>query len=415
MLRIDIIDYENNRSKYNTLNVPKYLFTDDNFAIWNEYICHKISSLITEETMSTPEFREAEERVRAERERQLEWELALKKKQETEQRRKYMTRPRINYIPKGLTVDYEKEYSKFFEEEVTFKPLDSDDFLYQFRLMNRWQAKSVPQIIELGRPDAAYAIAIELCRHIPAFINRKDLQDYIRKYKNRVKKMIVESFLALATSVKAWNNEEKRKYVNDFISEQSKCYSRFRGLEQELMQMLLPDVFTGEPVSVTREMNNEEAYIAAMEAHQRRLEEQKIIEAEREAKSLIPLSQYYENSIFNSRNPGWNYDLIAREMYRENKIIKSIANNGDYRKAITLFLQMTKSLCRHYISDEHWCYYDDMYDPEYALNELIDFFSNLITTGELPDEDKEYLLAGWQEILGMESATEYGMPYKTIG
>ena len=61
----------------------------------------------------------------------------------------------------------------------------------------------------MGRPNAAYAIAIELCRHIPLFLNRDDLQGYIQEYKVRVKKMIVGSFSALVSSVKAWNSEEK--------------------------------------------------------------------------------------------------------------------------------------------------------------------------------------------------------------
>ena len=41
-----------------------------------------------------------------------------------------------------------------------------------------------------------------------------DLQEYIQENKPRIKKMIVGSFSALASSVKAWNNEEKRLYVN---------------------------------------------------------------------------------------------------------------------------------------------------------------------------------------------------------
>lgn len=283
MLRIEVFDYCNNVHSGISIESSQGILTKENSQIWLDYISHKLSSLLNAETMNSQEFKDAEERVRIEQEARLEWRQRIIERRETEQRRKYMTRPRINYIPKGLTVDYEKEYSKFFEEEVTFKPLDSDDFLFQFRLMNRWQAKSVPQIIELGRPDAAYAIAIELCRHIPAFINRKDLQDYIQRYKTRVRKIIVESFSALVTSVKAWNNEEKRIYVNGFISEQSKHYGRFRGLERELMQMVLPKAFAGEPVSVVREMNDEEAYYAALEDRKRREEERQKREAEIEA------------------------------------------------------------------------------------------------------------------------------------
>ena len=69
-----------------------------------------------------------------------------------------MERPRINYIPKGLSVDYEEEYSKYLMQEVSFEPRDNDDFTALLRLLGRWHKKSIPQILEKNRPDAAYAI-----------------------------------------------------------------------------------------------------------------------------------------------------------------------------------------------------------------------------------------------------------------
>lgn len=143
--------------------------------VWAEYLTKKIGELLTPDAIDTPEFKAAEEKVRKDRERALRFERRREKEREDYHRRKVMSRPKITYIPKGLTVDYEKEYAAFFDQEVTYSPIDSDDFLYQFRLLNRWQDKSVPQIIEMGRSDAAYAIAIELCRHIPLFLNRDDL------------------------------------------------------------------------------------------------------------------------------------------------------------------------------------------------------------------------------------------------
>ena len=160
--------------------------------VWAEYLTKKISELLTPDAIETPEFKAAVEKVRKERERALRFELRREKERVDYHRRKVMSRPKITFIPKGLTVDYEKEYAVFFDQEVTYNPIDSNDFLYQARLMNRWQDKSVPQIIEMGRPDAAYAIAIELCRHIPLFLNRDDLQGYILDNKVRIKKMIVE-------------------------------------------------------------------------------------------------------------------------------------------------------------------------------------------------------------------------------
>ena len=144
--------------------------------VWAEYLTKKIGELLTPDAVDTPEFKMAVEKVRKDRERALSYELRREKEREDYHRRKVMARPKITFIPKGLTVDYEKEYAVFFDQEVAYCPIDSDDFLYQVRLMNRWQDKSVPQIIEMGRPDAAYAIAIELCRHIPLFLNRDNLQ-----------------------------------------------------------------------------------------------------------------------------------------------------------------------------------------------------------------------------------------------
>ena len=187
--------------------------------------------------------------------------------------------------------------------------------------MNRWQDKSDPQIIEMGRPDAAYAIAIELCRHIPLFLNRDDLQGYIQENKPRIKKMIVGSFSALVSSVKAWNNEEKRLYVNNFIFEQSKQYTDFKGLQKTLIQMMISEPFVGESVQVTREMSDEEAYRARQEQRRREFEERVRMVEEREAKSLIPLNQNYESMIFNRRNVTWDLTIIDIQVSREAKLI----------------------------------------------------------------------------------------------
>lgn len=324
--------------------------------------------------------------------------------------RKMLDRPRIAYIPKGLTVDYEKEYAWFFDQEVNYVPENREDFLCQFRLLNRWQEKSVPQIIGLGRPDAAYAIAIESCRHIPMLLGRNDLQEYIARYKTRIRKMIEGSFSALVTAVKAWNNEEKRRYVCNFIFEQSKLYDDFRGLQKTLMQMMPSEAIIGEPIPVTREMNTEELFLFKEKARRKEIEERKRIEAEKEAKSLIPLNPDYEERIFNLRNLGWDCDMIAHEMYRENNFIRDLGENSKYQDAVLKFLQLTKSLCRHFISDEHYNYFDDMYSPEYALDELVEYFNQMISSGVLPDDAIHLLEEGWNEILETECYRDYGIP-----
>ncbi len=377
--------------------------------MWAEYLMKKIGELLTPEAIDTPEFKAAEEKVRKDRERELRFELRKEKEREDYYRRKVMARPKITFIPKGLTVDYEKEYAVFFDQEVTYNPIDTDDFLYQFRLLNRWQEKSVPQIIEMGRPDAAYAIAVELCRHIPLFLNRDDLQEYLHKYKGRIKKMIVGAFSGLVAAVKAWNYEEKRLYVNSFIFEQSRQYTDFKGLQKMLIQMMISETFVGEPVQVTREMSDEEEYQARQERRRKEFEERVRMAEEREAKSLIPLNPEYETEVFNCKFITWELSMIDLRIDNEAKRIRALEDNGEYMKAATCFLQLTKSMCKHFIEDEHYNYFDDMYSPEYTIQSLVDYFNVLISQDALPEEVKNYLHKGWKEIKTYEACTDYGL------
>lgn len=151
---------------------------------------------------------------------------------EKQRYRAKMERPRINYIPKGLSVDYEEEYSKYLMQEVSFEPRDNDDFMAQLRLLERWHKKSIPQILEKKRPDAAYAIAMTLCKHIPLLINRDDIQELVGEYKRRIGKLIFDSYQALVEAVKIWNHEEKRQEVCRYVKETAGQYPNHRGMKK---------------------------------------------------------------------------------------------------------------------------------------------------------------------------------------
>ena len=84
------------------------------------------------------------------------------------------------------------------------------------------------------------------------------------------------------------------------------------------------------------------------------------------------------------------------------------AEHGDYQEAALRFMQMTKSMCRHFVEDEHYNYFDDMYSPEYAIDDLIDLFVGLDRAGKLPVETKEYLEKAWLEIKETECYQDYG-------
>ena len=102
-------------------------------------------------------------------------------------------------------------------------PEDWDDFMYNMlRQLERWEKKSVPAVLAKGRPDAAYAIAIELCKNLELLLMRGDIEEYIREYKLRIGKLIYAGFVALVDSVVVWNNEEKRGYVFNYLHEACK-------------------------------------------------------------------------------------------------------------------------------------------------------------------------------------------------
>lgn len=136
------IDIWFNDCRCSRCNAPSFardlVIAKEDEPVWAEYLTKKIGEMLTPDAVDTPEFKAAVEKVRLDREKALRFELRRVKEREDYQRRKTMSRPKITFISKGLTMDYEKEYAVFFDQEVTYSPIDTDDFLYQLRLLNRW-------------------------------------------------------------------------------------------------------------------------------------------------------------------------------------------------------------------------------------------------------------------------------------
>lgn len=383
---------------------------ESNHKVWRRFLDRAVRKLLRAETMETEEFRELLEEVREEEAQRLVWEKRAEKMAEARRRRSCMERPKIDYIPKGLTVDLEEAYAEYFRQEVEFRPENKEDFLYMLRLLERWEKKSIPAVLAKGRPDAAYAIAMGLCEHLPLLIYREDIRYYLNDYKLRIGKLIYASFAALVDSVAAWNNEEKREEVFTYIFTHLSRFDGFKRVQNNI-QMLAPSKkFAGEPLKIEREMNDEEER-AAREAERRRREKKRqMLEAEKEAKSLIPLNKDYEQRIFNKRNVDWDCYSIWLLMLEENKNIETLLAVGEYQAAALMFLQLTKSMCRHFVMDRHWEYFDDMYSPEYAINDLIETFGKLAKEGRLPEEVSWYIHEAWREIEETECCADYGVP-----
>lgn len=387
---------------------------ESNYQAWSRYLSKQIDKLLCAETMQTAEFQEELEKVRRDKEERIAHQKRLDEAAEVRRRRSCMARPKIDYIPKGLTVDLEEAYAEYFKQEVEFRPENKEDFLYMLRLLERWEKKSIPAVLAKGRPDAAYAIAMGLCEYLALLIEREDMGEYLEAYKQRVGKLVYAGFAALTESVRAWNNEEKRKEVVAYIGRSMERFDGYGRMRDRLSALIPMEPLNGDPVAVVREMSDAEER-AAREAERRRLAaERQRREAEKEARSLIPLNREYEEKVFNSRNVGWDCHVIWQLMLKENRKIEKLLAAGEYQTGALRFLQLTKSMCRHFVMDRHWEYFDDMYSPEYAIEDLIETFGKLAKEGRLPEEVNRYIHEAWKEIEETECCADYGVPRESL-
>ena len=120
---------------------------------------------------------------------------------------------------------------------------------------------------------------------------------------------------------------------------------------------------------------------------------------------MIQLNPRYE-AIFDSENIDQDCDRIASLMSVEADFIKEALDAGLYKQAVTLYLQLLQSMVNHFVDDEHFCYFDDMYSPEYSLQWIYED----IMKYDIDEESRKLLEEGHKEILQSECYQEYGYP-----
>lgn len=123
-----------------------------------------------------------------------------------------------------------------------------------------------------------------------------------------------------------------------------------------------------------------------------------------------PLKKEIE-SIFNPRNIDTDCDTIANLLCSFMDVINEDMAKGKYRQAFDTFLEILDSLSNHFVEDEHFCYFDDMYSPDYTCSDMLKSIIALIKTGKVLAEDVDYLDKGIAKIAAMEAYEEYGSPF----
>ena len=125
---------------------------------------------------------------------------------------------------------------------------------------------------------------------------------------------------------------------------------------------------------------------------------------------LSPLKREIE-SIFNPRNIDMDCNMISNLLLPYEKMIKEDMSKGNHRKAFETFLEILESLSYHFVKDEHFCYFDDMYSPDYICYDILKSIIAQIKIGKVPAEDVAYLDKGIAKIAAMEAYEDYGTPF----
>ena len=109
---------------------------------------------------------------------------------------------------------------------------------------------------------------------------------------------------------------------------------------------------------------------------------------------MIQLNPRHE-TIFDLANIDQDCDRIADLMSAEANLIKEILDAGLYKQAVTMYLQLLKSMCKHFVEDEHYCYFDDLYSPEYTMQLIYE----AIQKDDIDAESQALQEEGHKEIL----------------
>lgn len=125
---------------------------------------------------------------------------------------------------------------------------------------------------------------------------------------------------------------------------------------------------------------------------------------------LSPLKAEIE-SIFSEQNIDGDCDTIAQLLSPYRKTIRESLNQGNYAKAVTAMLEILESLTYHFVKDEHYNYFDDMYSPDYVCQDMMEVIIDTIKSGNVPSTELQRLKDGLEKLKHTEAYEDYGVPY----
>ena len=86
-------------------------------------------------------------------------------------------------------------------------------------------------------------------------------------------------------------------------------------------------------------------------------------------------------------------------------------SQGNFVKAVTVLLEVLESLTYHFVEDEHYDYFDDMYSPDYVCQDMMEAVVSSIKNGNFSDVELQRLKDGLEKLKHTEAYEDYGVPY----
>ena len=125
---------------------------------------------------------------------------------------------------------------------------------------------------------------------------------------------------------------------------------------------------------------------------------------------LTPLKAEIE-AFFSKHNIDEDCDTIARLLSPYRKAVNESLSQGNFADAVTVLLEVLESLAYHFVEDEHYDYFDDMYSPDYVCQDMMETVIATIKSGIFPDEEFQRLKDGIEKLKQTESYKDYGVPF----
>ena len=125
---------------------------------------------------------------------------------------------------------------------------------------------------------------------------------------------------------------------------------------------------------------------------------------------MTPLKEEIEK-VFNPCNIDMDCNTIDDLLTPYKRQVKTLLDKGETDEAITIFLEILESLSYHFVKDEHYTYFDDMYCPDYTCNDMMRYFIEKINGGTISEQSKQRLSTGIDKISKMEAYQDYGSPF----